>query len=426
MNKIKWFLWIVIAFLAYTGFVAATLHNSKEYPIDVIAVNDISQSLAELALTEGWEGLGQTELPGREYGLNYVVLDSMDHYIAATRQGLNTDRNSAIRNRDTIVNITNGDTLLGKLILYNDTADIWNRHRVHLLVIAEIIFLSVAAFCLLYTIYMEKTILAPFRKLKSFAGRVAAGNLDIPLTMDRGNQFGAFTESFDLMRDELNKARENEKKANQSKKELVASLSHDIKTPVASIMAVAELMAAKSGDDHDKKQLEIINSKAEQINTLIMNMFSATLEELEELKVAVAEQSSHRIYELLKVTDYQKRVSCSQSSECLVLMDEQRLAQVIDNIISNSYKYANTTILVTDVIIGDYLEITFQDYGAGVPEEERALLCNKFYRASNSVGKSGSGLGLYISKYLMNKMSGDLECENRQDGFAVILRLRVA
>ena len=61
--------------------------------------------------------------------------------------------------------------------------------------------------------------------------------------MDRENVFGAFTESFDLMRHELRRARERERRASQSKKELVAKLSHDIKTPIASIRAVAEVMA---------------------------------------------------------------------------------------------------------------------------------------------------------------------------------------
>ena len=73
--------------------------------------------------------------------------------------------------------------------------------------------------------------LTPFRKLRRFARDVAAGNLDIPLEMDSYGSFGAFTESFGLMREELKKARENERAADQSKKELVASLSHDINTP---------------------------------------------------------------------------------------------------------------------------------------------------------------------------------------------------
>ena len=90
------------------------------------------------------------------------------------------------------------------------------------------------------------TVFKPFKKLQSFAVNVARGNLDIPLKMDKNNPFGAFTESFDIMREELAAARQSEYAANRSKKELVASLSHDIKTPVASIKAVSELMLMRA------------------------------------------------------------------------------------------------------------------------------------------------------------------------------------
>jgi signal transduction histidine kinase len=248
----------------------------------------------------------------------------------------------------------------------------------------------------------------------------------MPLEMDKNNLFGAFTEGFDLMREELNKARENERLANQSKKELVASLSHDIKTPVASIKAVTEVMYIKSADENQKKQLEIINSKADQINTLITNMFNATLEELQELKVTVTEQPSEVLYDLIKNADYNNLANVASIPECIVLLDVLRLAQVIDNVISNSYKYAGTSIYVSARICGKYLEIAFKDYGPGVLEDELPLIFNKFYRAHNSAGKSGSGLGLYISKYIMDKMSGDICCENGDDGFVVMLKLLIA
>jgi signal transduction histidine kinase len=228
------------------------------------------------------------------------------------------------------------------------------------------------------------------------------------------------------MREELNKARENERLANQSKKELVASLSHDIKTPVASIKAVTEVMQIKLKDDKQKKQLEIINSKADQINNLITNMFNATLEELQELKVTVTEQVSVIIYELIKNADYNQQADIMRIPECIVLADILRLSQVIDNIISNSYKYAGTSIHISAHIKGKYLEIAFKDYGLGVSDNEMPLIFNKFFRAKNSVGKSGTGLGLYISKYLMDKMSGGIYCENTGDGFVVVLKLSIA
>ena len=228
------------------------------------------------------------------------------------------------------------------------------------------------------------------------------------------------------MREELARARESERLANQSKKELVASLSHDIKTPIASIEAVAEIMIVKSDNEETKNQLEVIYSKADQINTLITNMFNATLEELQELSVTATEFSSPELNDMIKNADYYGSVNLSPIPECIVLADKLRLLQVIDNIISNSYKYAGTPISFAASIKDQYLEIKFKDYGSGVDEEEIPLLFNKFYRARNAKGKSGTGLGLYISKFLMKKMCGDIDCRNEENGFAVVIKILVA
>lgn len=112
--------------------------------------------------------------------------------------------------------------------------------------------------------------------------------------------------------------------------------------------------------------------------------------------------------------------------KCEIMADPLRLQQVIDNIVSNSYKYAGTSILVSFAVKDGFLEAEFRDYGPGVGEEELPLLLHKYYRAANAKGKSGGGLGLYISKYLMNRMAGDLECRNTKDGFAVTIKLKIA
>jgi len=252
------------------------------------------------------------------------------------------------------------------------------------------------------------------------------GNLDVPLEMDRHSSFGAFSESFDIMREELKKARENEYAADRSKKELVASLSHDIKTPVASIKAATELMLVSVKDEKERTQLERIASKAEQINTLITNMFHSTLEELQALSVTVAEVHSTALPRLIENADHKSRVKPFSIPGCIVLTDTVRLQQVFDNVISNSYKYADTDISIYADFDGPFLAIVVEDQGPGAPEDELPLLTNKFYRGNNAAEKSGYGLGLHISKTLLEDMSGDLSCENRQHGFAVRIRLRFA
>ncbi|HBU12385.1 MAG TPA: sensor histidine kinase [Clostridiales bacterium] len=275
-------------------------------------------------------------------------------------------------------------------------------------------------------LYCEKRILAPFRKLQGFARDIAAGNLDLPLAMDRQGIFGAFTESFDLMREELKSARENERSADRSKKELVASLSHDIKTPVASIKAAVEFMLVTQRGEKDKRQLLRIGEKAEQINTLITNMFHATLEDLQELGVSVAEVESTVIPRLIRSADYRGLIRPFEIQSCIVLADAVRLQQIFDNIIGNAYKYAGTELEVHSVIDGQDLIIEVMDFGPGVPDDELPLVPVKFYRGKNAAEQSGYGLGLYIAGSLLSRMSGGIHCENRADGFSVILSLRLA
>ncbi len=160
------------------------------------------------------------------------------------------------------------------------------------------------------------------------------------------------------------------------------------------------------------------------IDSLVGNMFHATLEELEVLKVEVTEESSVEVEQMFRELKYYGEiVILNPVPECLVFMDKLRLQQVIDNIINNSYKYAGTEIDVMFEETGDGIQIKIQDRGTGVPDEELALITEKFYRGNNTKGKAGSGLGLYLAKEFMKQMGGGLECYN-QKGFVVVLYIR--
>jgi len=300
--------------------------------------------------------------------------------------------------------------LTGQLtIAFSEMDDARIKRDRNLQIFLVLFIVALTALGLILYLYYEKWILKPFKNLQAFARRITEGNLDIPLTMDKDNLFGAFTESFDLMREELKRARENERLADRSKKELVASLSHDIKTPVASIKAVTELMllmAEKEGRGKDIRQLETISAKAEQIDSLITNMFHATLEELQALCVTVAEVESTAVIGLIENADYEKRVRSFQVPSCLILADLLRLQQVFDNIIGNSYKYAGTDIEVKAFFAERFLVVEVVDFGGGVPEDELPLILNKFYRGKNTESKSGYGLGLFIARYLLEQMGG--------------------
>ncbi|MDF2686752.1 MAG: hypothetical protein K0S55_1935, partial [Clostridia bacterium] len=192
-------IFIVIILIFYTGVIIYAFCYKSEVEVDIIAVNDIAESLAE-----DWDSLEFSELPCLNYNIDYVVLDNNNHFIKATKNGLNNSINSAISNRDTIIDIKLNNKVLGKLIIFNNTSKIWQQYRNYLLIISVFIMIFVSIFCVTFLIYIDRSIFKPFRKLQDFASHVAKGNLDIPLEMDKSNMFGAFTESFDLMREELN------------------------------------------------------------------------------------------------------------------------------------------------------------------------------------------------------------------------------
>ena len=161
---------------------------------------------------------------------------------------------------------------------------------------------------------------------------IALGNLDMELEMDKHNIFGAFTESFDIMREELKKARENERKAAESKKQLVASLSHDIKTPLASIKAVNELMSVIEKDEKQQKNISIIGRKVSQIDVLVNNLFNSALEELTELKVKATEEESLIFNELISNSDYKGKVRSVDIKPCIVKCDLLRMQQIFRSV----------------------------------------------------------------------------------------------
>lgn len=359
-----------------------------------------------------------------EQGKAYTGKRVYDYYVVKnTDSNYDNQLNTAIRNRDIIVELWINEEHTGNIIFFMDLHKQQENITKCLQITVSVIFLMIFVICCLYVCYLYHTIYKPFQKLKKFARLIALGNLEIPLEMDKNNFFGAFTESFDIMREELKMAKHKENLANISKRELIASLSHDIKTPISSIKAVGELLFAIVEDQKCRKKVTVIIEKAEQIDRLITDMFNSTLEELGELKVTNTEQYSGVLYELIQIADYQSLATSAPIPECIVSVDMLRLGQVLNNIFANSYKYANTKIDVLSRITENHLEIDIADYGNGISDDELPLLLNKFYRGSNVGGKSGAGLGLFISKYLMEKQGGDIQCYNSQHGFLVKLIL---
>ena len=423
------FLLIYIAFVLAVGiagcYVIAGGKLSEEIPVHTIEINRLLVSLEE-----DWDSVSSYKDKPIESdsSFDYSVIDTNGNVILYTRNDIAKSISSATSDYDIIRNIEVDGKVSGYLIVHNPKAELEKQTNMKIALFVMSLILLTVVVSVLYYVYLKRRVLDPFKKLKGFAVKVAGGNLDTPLEMDKGNVFGPFTESFDIMREELKASREREEKAVKSRKELVAQLSHDIKTPVSSIKAMTDVMSLTASEE-DKVTINAINAKADQIDSLISNLFHATLEELEQLEVKPEDINSTDIVQMIKDADYQNKIEKLDIKDAVVFADRLRLNQVLNNIIFNSYKYADTMINVTSRFENagsKYLFIEIADKGPGVPEEELEMITQKFKRGSNAGNKDGSGLGLYISDYLMNKMEGSLSVRNTGDGFAVEIGIKIS
>lgn len=418
----KWKPLILLLLLILVGGIVAMgiqLRTPIATEVDTVTLNEIVHTVER-----NWPALDEMDYPAEI--VPFAVLDHSGNLLYESSEGQFISLETAFRQRMPIVDIIIEGEEAGQIIMFSDVRDGLEQIRHRLVLTTAALCLGIALLGGVYLLVLHRTLIRPFSKLQVFARNIARGQLDLPLQVERNNWFGAFTESFDMMREELAAAKKSEYEANRSKKELVASLSHDIKTPIASIKAISELLLLQLSEEKSLRQVNTIHAKAEQVNLLITDMFHATMEELQELKVSLKETYSTALNEMIAGANIDDRITVEPVPECLILADPIRLQQVLDNLISNSLKYAGTSIHITSKLTSTHLMLQMDDDGPGVVEEELPLLLNKFYRGSNASGKSGAGLGLYISHYFMQQMQGDLECLNRADGFSVILLIKLA
>ena len=417
------FMALLVLLLAAGLFVVVKLTGTDDFSQnneDVLLLNEIAH---KMVLDEMMPEYTASE---REY----VILDRNGNVIYDNR----SDRSEAItvetamKRRYSYIYITENNQITGSVVL-TDSNKRFDRLRTNIITVYCVCGFLLIGAAAAAGVYIRKAIIRPFAKMKDFASYVAVGDLDRPLEMDKGNMFGAFSESFDIMREELKASRARELSLQKRERELIASLSHDLKTPVTGIKLTSELMAAIFSQNEGREitvtedmigKINSIYKRADEIGVLVGDLFSSTLEDLGEFKVECADEKSAVIAEIVSEYDDRGLLRISEIPQVVVHIDKLRLSQVIGNIISNSYKYAGTPIDISFCLDESFLEVLISDCGSGVPEDEIELITNKFYRGREHGDKVGSGLGLYIAKILMDKMGGELSVKSEK-GLCVTL-----
>ena len=233
------------------------------------------------------------------------------------------------------------------------------------------------------------------------------------------------------MRKEIIKARAAEREAVENNKTVIATLSHDIKTPVASIRAYAEGLAAHMDTTPEKRMkfAEVIIRKCDEVSALTNDLFLHALSDMDKLEMNMHEVKlcafmRKAVAELISDMDSVRLYL--PDSEWVISADEKRLMQLTENILNNAAKYGEMPV---DITIrqkdNDTVQINFKDYGNGMKDEDIPFALDKFYRGKNSADKPGAGLGLYIVKYITNKMNGEVRLYNHVDGLEVVVELPV-
>ena len=205
---------------------------------------------------------------------------------------------------------------------------------------------------------------------------------------------------------------------------LVSSLSHDIKTPIASIKAYSEALEANMDNTYEERMnyVNVIMRKADEVKKLTDDLFVHSISDMDRISFNNENINLNDII-INSSNDFRANTPINYINNiknATIYADRDRVYQVFENIINNSIKYANTKIDITlDEDSENYI-VSIKDYGTGISDSDMPFIFEKFYRGSNSKEKQGTGLGLYIVKYMMEKMNGKVELENK-DGLLVKL-----
>lgn len=275
--------------------------------------------------------------------------------------------------------------------------------------------------------YLHVSVVRPFMRLESFAHDVAAGNLDSPLAYERSNPFGRFTWAFDNMRAEIKRARAAEAEAVEQGKTAVAALSHDIKTPIASIRAYSEALelGLARTDEEREGYARTIARKCDEVTSLTDDLFLHALADLDRIQVRCEDAPIARtVRQAVADFDAAGGVALGRVDEAQVAHDPKRFEQALENLLANAAKYAPGAAVEVEGVLDTSARayrLRVRDHGPGIPPEDLPFATDRFYRGSNAASEPGAGLGLFIVRYLTEQMGGTLRLENADPGLAVTL-----
>ena len=208
----------------------------------------------------------------------------------------------------------------------------------------------------------------------------------------------------------------------KQKSDFFANASHELKTPVAVMQGLSELLLAKETlDDGSKKQVDRIHKESLRLASLISDMLKLSkLENGEETELVLADVNLREIAEEvlseLSTKLAEKNITATIAGNATVVADSKKIFELIENLCSNAINYNkdNGKIAISITEQTDGIELKVSDTGIGIEKENIPRLCERFYRVDKSHSKKtgGTGLGLAIVKHICALYKADLSIES--------------
>jgi signal transduction histidine kinase len=242
-------------------------------------------------------------------------------------------------------------------------------------------------------------------------------------------------DSFNDMSNQLLISQNIKEKYDRNQKELIAGISHDLKSPITSIIGYLEGIEEGVPDSPEKlaAYLKVIYTNATYVNRLIDDLFLISKLDLDEMKFnMIPVKAKHFFQDVLfeKQLEYEHvkfKYTIDVKEEVCIKVDSQLFIRVLNNIYDNAVKYNDKVQckIFTEVTFTDGFMISIWDNGSGLEPDKLETIFSKFYRvdASRSKAIGGSGLGLSIAREIVEKHGGTINARNRDGGLEMIIRL---
>ena len=280
------------------------------------------------------------------------------------------------------------------------------------------------------TRFVFRRISEPLKTLSEGVHQIRDGNLSHRIAYSEKDEFLPICEDFNEMAERLRTSVEQLQKEEESRKELLAGISHDIRSPLTSIRAYVEglLDGVAVTPEKQRAYLCVIQKKTVDIDEMVRKLFLFSKMELGEFPYSAERMdvvNEIRDFVLASAEEYWRRglqIRTKMPINPLIIQaDPTYFRSILSNLLDNSAKYKEKivgTAVITAEVAGIYCRLQVDDDGPGVPAEALSRLFDVFYRSdpSRKNPHQGSGLGLAIVAKTLERMGGSICAENLPEG----------